>query len=144
MRVGQFIGISDLSATNGGIAFDENTQNGGHVILSIVGNVVTFSNTLCCAFDIGDRVFVHSSFLVNISGDDYQNLNIFNLKIDGNKSKNQYTVDWRLNPSFSLGTGKNLTINNVTFSNTPSENIFANQCNCLNLKGNNLNTNSNS
>jgi hypothetical protein len=139
LRAGQFIGISDLSATNGGIGFDENTQNGGHLIQSIVGNVVTFSNTLCCAFDIGDRVFINSSFLVNISGDDYQNLNIFNLKIDGNKSKNQYTVDWRLNPNFNLGTGKNLVINNVTFSNIPSENIFASQCNCINLKGNNLN-----
>lgn len=139
LRVGQFIGISDLSATNGGIGFDENTQNGGHLIQSIVGNVVTFSNTLCCAFDAGDRVYVNTTFLVNISGDDYKNLNIYNLKIDGNKSKNQYTVDWRISASFSLGTGTNLTINNVTFSNTPSENIFANQCNCINLKGNNLN-----
>jgi len=139
LRVGQLITITDLSATHGGIGFNENTQNGSHTILSIVGNVVTFSNTLCCAFDIGDRVLINSSFLTNITGDDYKNLKIYDLRIDGNKSKNKYTVDWRLNSSFNLGTGDNLSISNVVFSNTPSENIFGSQCNCIDLKGSNLN-----
>ncbi len=138
-RVGQVIGVLDLSAPNNGLGHNENDQNGAHMITNISGNTMTVTNTFCCDFNVGDRVIRTGALFGNNSGANYGNLTFEGLIFDGNKANNPYTVDWRYSTNLSLGTGDNARFYKCTFRNTPSENMFIGNGTLFDCHGHNLN-----
>lgn len=140
-RVGHRVLILDESDPNGGRAFDENCGIGNNYTITAVGaSSITVSNNLDVGMSSGDSVIVVPVMFNQLSGEDYNNIIFEHIDFDGNRAGNPYTVDWRFNWTMSLQTGKNLTIRNCNFFNTPAENItfgsgVVENCDFRNLNG---------
>lgn len=143
-RVGHRVFITDVSAPNGGVAYNENCGSASsHIVTSVVGNTIGISPALLVGMSSGDSVFVISSMLSNAAT--FANLGtlvIENGKFDGNKKWNQHTYDWTVNVTHALGSkaSDNIVFNNCIFEDIPTENIFGcsasfNGCTFNNLMG---------
>lgn len=143
-RVGQKVTITDVSATNSGKGFDENDGVANiHVINAVNANSLSITGGLARSFVSGDKVIVITNMFVMTSGADYDNLIFEHLNIDGNRTGNDETYDWRFNWSATLGTGKNVTFRACNFYNTPAENItfgsgIVDGCDFRNMNGSGL------
>jgi hypothetical protein len=126
-RVGQRIMITDTSATNNGLGFNENIgAASSHIITALTGTTLTIGNALLVGATAGDSLFVITSFFENNTSVDLGNLTFENAIFDGNKANNQHTYDWRLNNTISLGSNgsRNIVFENCNFRDIPNENIF--------------------
>ncbi|MEM1220711.1 MAG: hypothetical protein AAGH79_17455, partial [Bacteroidota bacterium] len=99
-------------------------DNSGGQLLSIReirGDTIESFNDFVFPMDSGSTV-IHQFPLLQIALPPGEHLYLSGLLFDGNKNKNSFTFDWRYNHTFSMN--HQTTVDNCTFKNNPTENIF--------------------
>lgn len=107
-----------------GHAFNQNDRdNTVHNIKQISGDTMFFDEHWKRDMPMGVKIIRHGH-IVRIDLDDARDIRFENIIFDGNVQGNAHTHDWRINPTINMR--GDIVIENCTFINTPSENIF--QC----------------
>lgn len=90
-------------------------------IKKIMGDTIITFQSFPNAMEVGAKV-IHQFPLIRMQPNANIEVTFDNVVFDGNKDCNDYTFDWRYNNTINVGEG--MLLQNCTFKNTPTENIF--------------------
>lgn len=123
-----------------GSAFEQNSGLSYQRILNLTPESVTISGQSGINYPVetGDTFAITFPLARPGIAEIIDSVHFDNLIFDGNWTNNPYTHDWRINTSLNLGGLKNSLIENCTFKDIPSENIFLCGTTVRNCTGNNF------